>query len=109
MGSAHYQCASQFYRNETELTLSIIVKLFKEFSTGYCNFDKVCLLFRQRRSHLFLVGAAEIKPRRCESERRRPETILGVPGACLPHGIFLNKRCDFVHSGTILSSNFVSF
>ena len=27
----------------------------------------------------------------------------------MPPGNFLNKRCDFVHSGMILSSNFVSF
>ena len=58
----------------------------------------------QRRSHLLLVGAAEIECGRRKCERRRREAILGGPG-----GNFLNKRCDFVHSGIILSSNFVSF
>ena len=55
----------------------------------------------QRRSHLFSVGAAEIK-------RRRREVILGGSGGTPPENV-LNKRCDFVHFGMVLSSNFVSF
>ena len=62
----------------------------------------------QRRSHLFLIGAAEIERRRGECEWRMGEAILGGPGACFL-GKFLNKRCDFMYSGMILSSNFVSF
>ena len=38
--------------------------------------------------------------------RSHPRGLGGVPP---PPGKFLNKRCDFVHSGMILSSNFVSF
>ena len=60
----------------------------------------------QRRSHLFLVGAAEI-------ERRRREAILILGGLRAspppPPGNFLNKRCDFVQFGMISGSNFVSF
>ena len=47
----------------------------------------------QRRSHLFLVGAAVTERRMRECERRRREAILGGGGVK-----FLNKRCDFVHS-----------
>ena len=62
----------------------------------------------QRRSHLLLVGAAEIERRRRKCERHSRDAILGGPGAC-PTGKFLNERCDFVHSGMILSSDFGSF
>ena len=65
----------------------------------------------QRRSHLFLVGAAEIERRRRECEYRKREAIVGGSGGGGGGGGggILNKQCDFVHSGMILSSNFVSF
>ena len=42
----------------------------------------------QRRSHLFLVGAAEFERRRRERERRRREAILGEFGGMHPRKIF---------------------
>ena len=43
-----------------------------------------------------------------ECERRRREAIVGEGGpGPSPPGKFLNKRCDFVHFGMILSSNFL--
>ena len=66
----------------------------------------------QRRSHLFLVDAAETERRMRECKRRRREAILGGSRGKSPPpppGNFLNKRCDFVYSGMILSSDFVSF
>ena len=49
------------------------------------------VLIYQRRSHLFLVGAAENERRMRECERRRREAILGGgggTGACPPPEIF---------------------
>ena len=39
----------------------------------------------QGRSHLFLVGAAEIERRRQECERRRREAMLEGSGGIPPH------------------------
>ena len=66
------------------------------------------IVISERRSHLFLVGAAGIECRRCDIERGMRKATLGGPRACTL-GKVLNKRCDIVHSGMILSSNFVSF
>ena len=49
----------------------------------------------QRRSHLFLVGAAEIERRWRECERRRREAVLGRPGACPPPRQILKQSVRF--------------
>ena len=48
----------------------------------------------QRRSHLFLVGAAENERRRRKCERGRREAILGGYGG-MPHRNFFSQMVPF--------------
>ena len=73
------------------------------------NFDPTGQIFlshshTQRRSLLFLVGAAK-----SERRSRKCESLGGSRGMSPPPENFFNIQCEFVHSWMILSSNFVSF